>query len=216
MAIRYQPTGTVRDTMQLAYRVGQKQASTRRKQEEARYARQKADQLRAIRREQMQAEMEDQLKQKAAERSMQLQLQKAEAVEMLRFQLDMEEMQAEEELRIKKNLEQKQKYQEALTFIHESDEIDEAAKPGLIAYTKMKYLGGGAPSSLVPRPNQNDQFSMLMQQLLPNAGGAPQAAASQPAAPVAQAGEIKVMKKSTGQIGFIPANELTDDYIRVP
>lgn len=212
MAIRYQPTGTVKDTMQLAYKVGQKQARARQADEQAQYARQRADRLRKARREQQMVAYNDQLKLKAQQQENERALQKFQMQEDIKFQMEMERLQAKEALRMKKELEQEQKYMEAITFIHESDDIDEAAKPQLISQAKFKYLLG----STLGMGKQQDQFSMMMQQLMPNPAGPQGEEATQTPQAISQPNEIKVMKKSTGQIGYLPANEMTDDYVRVP
>ena len=203
MAIRYQPKGTTADMMRLGAKAGQAQARAARAQEESRYARQRSDELRKVRRDAMMRDYDDQTKLKAQQAARDWDLQKMQMTSQRQYEMQMMRQEAFEAKKVQKDLEQYDKYQQAVTLIHESDDIEPEKKSELIRKVHLKYLVGG-----VSEPKSEDITGMLVRQAL---GGQEEQDASTP-----QEGEVKVMKKSTGQIGFIPANEITEDYTRMP
>jgi len=152
MGIRYQPKGTTADTMALGYVLGQKKASAARADQQARYARQRSDELRAFRRQQEMVNFKDQLKLKAEQRSMQQQMQQFEAREQVKFDMDMMEFQVNEQHRIEQNLTQRKEYEQTLKLFHEDDSIDEDERPRLLRRIHDKYYSDRAGSD--PRPEK--------------------------------------------------------------
>ena len=192
--------------MRLGAKAGQAQARAARAQEESRYARKRADELRQVRRDAMMRDYDDQMKLKAQQAARDWDLQKMQMTSQRQYEMQMMRQEAFEASRIKKDLEQYEKYQKFETLVNESDTIEPKEKPGIIERGYMKYLGG-YDSVLKKKESEIDRMIREQQegQDVPN-----------DRQPSPQQGEIKVMKKSTKEIGYLPANELTDEYIRIP
>ena len=210
MAIRYQPKGTTADMMRLGAKAGQAQARAARAQEESRYARQRADELREVRRDQMMREYDDQTKLKAQQAARDWDLQKMQMTSQRQYEMQMMRQEALEGTKIKTEVDKYSKYLQAKSKIEElveGEDIEKGQKAKLLLRTDLKYYGYDSVLAKEQKESEIDRMIREQQegQDVPN-----------DRQPGPQQGEIKVMKKSTNEIGYLPANELTDEYVRMP
>jgi len=210
MAIRYQPKGTTADMMRLGAKAGQAQARAARAQEESRYARQRADELRQVRRDAMMRDYDDQTKLKAQQAARDWDLQKMQMTSQRQYEMQMMRQEALEGTKIKTEVDKYSKYLQAKSKIEElveGEDIEKGQKAKLLLRTDLKYYGYDSVLAKEQKESEIDRMIREQQegQDVPN-----------DRQPSPQQGEIKVMKKSTNEIGYLPANELTDEYVRMP
>ena len=210
MAIRYQPKGTTADMMRLGAKAGQAQARAARAQEESRYARQRSDELRKVRRDAMMRDYDDQTKLKAQQAARDWDLQKMQMTSQRQYEMQMMRQEALEGTKIKTEVDKYSKYLQAKSKIEElveGEDIEKGQKAKLLLRTDLKYYGYDSVLAKEQKESEIDRMIREQQegQDVPN-----------DRQPSPQQGEIKVMKKSTNEIGYLPANELTDEYVRMP
>jgi len=200
MGIRYQPKGTTADMMRLGARVGLAQGRAKRAAEESRYARQRSDELRQVRRDQVMRDYDDQMKLKSQQVARDWELQKMQLTSQRQFEMQMMRQEAFEAKKIQKDVEQYDKYQQAVTLIHESDDIEPEKKSELIRKVHLKYLVGGVSE---PRQNKEDMTDMLLRQAM-----GPQSGVGDATGESIDGGGGKIRVKSPdGQGGTIEAEE---------